>query len=90
MSTKTTFKRVALVAVASLGFGVLSSVAPATAGTNTDITALTASASDPARIKTVGGATVITLSHIDTASALSNNRITAQITSAPATSASEI
>jgi len=31
MSTKTTFKRVALVAVASMGFGVLSSVAPATA-----------------------------------------------------------
>jgi len=33
MSTKTTFKRVALVAVAALGLGVLSSVAPATAGT---------------------------------------------------------
>jgi hypothetical protein len=31
MSTKTTFKRVALVTVAALGFGVLSSVAPATA-----------------------------------------------------------
>ena len=31
MSTKTTFKRVALVAVASLGIGVLSSVAPASA-----------------------------------------------------------
>jgi len=31
MSTKTTFKRVALVAVASLGFGVLTSVAPAAA-----------------------------------------------------------
>jgi hypothetical protein len=31
MSTKTTFKRVALVAVAALGFGVLTSVAPATA-----------------------------------------------------------
>jgi len=31
MSTKTTFKRIALVAVAALGFGVLSSVAPATA-----------------------------------------------------------
>ena len=31
MSTKTTFKRVALVAVASLSFGVLSSVAPANA-----------------------------------------------------------
>jgi hypothetical protein len=33
MSTKTTFKRIALVAVASLGFGVLSSVAPASAST---------------------------------------------------------
>jgi hypothetical protein len=31
MSTKTTFKRIALVAVAALGFGVLSSVAPASA-----------------------------------------------------------
>jgi hypothetical protein len=31
MSTKTTFKRIALVTVAALGFGVLSSVAPATA-----------------------------------------------------------
>jgi trimeric autotransporter adhesin len=31
MSTKTTFKRVALVAVASLGFGVLTSVAPVSA-----------------------------------------------------------
>ena len=35
MSTKTTFKRVALVAVASLGFGVLSSVTPASAATLT-------------------------------------------------------
>jgi hypothetical protein len=32
MSTKTTFKRIALVAVAALGLGVLTSVAPATAG----------------------------------------------------------
>jgi len=31
MSTKTTFKRIALVAVAALGFGLLSSVAPASA-----------------------------------------------------------
>jgi len=35
MSTKTTFKRVALVAVASLGFGILSSVAPASAAITT-------------------------------------------------------
>ena len=31
MSTKTTFKRVALVAVAALGFGVVTSVAPGSA-----------------------------------------------------------
>jgi len=42
MSTKTTFKRVALVAVAALGFGVLTSVAPATAaGTTNSPTSLT-------------------------------------------------
>ena len=35
MSTKTTFKRVALVAVASMGFGVLTAVAPATAAPQT-------------------------------------------------------
>jgi protocatechuate 3,4-dioxygenase beta subunit len=35
MSTKTTFKRVALVAVAALGFGVLTSVAPASADQTT-------------------------------------------------------
>jgi trimeric autotransporter adhesin len=42
MSTKTTFKRVALVAVAALGFGVLTSVAPATAAesANAEITAV--------------------------------------------------
>jgi trimeric autotransporter adhesin len=39
MSTKTTFKRIALVAVASLGFGVLTSVAPASAAV-TDVTAV--------------------------------------------------
>jgi len=39
MSTKTTFKRVALVAVASLGFGVLTSVAPANAAALTSTTA---------------------------------------------------
>jgi hypothetical protein len=36
MSTKTTFKRIALVAVASLGFGVLTSVAPVTAAVQSD------------------------------------------------------
>ena len=42
MSTKTTFKRVALVAVASLGFGVLSSIPSNAADVNAAaITALT-------------------------------------------------
>ncbi len=48
MSTKTTFKRIALVAVASLGFGVLTSVAPASAAgeelaAGASVTAITAS-----------------------------------------------
>ena len=42
MSTKTTFKRVALVTVAALGFGVLTSVAPASAATaNSGVEAIT-------------------------------------------------
>ena len=40
MSTKTTFKRIALVAVAALGFGLLS-VVPSTATTQGDTLALT-------------------------------------------------
>jgi hypothetical protein len=42
MSTKTTFKRIALVAVAALGLGVLTSVAPATAAANTNFNCTTA------------------------------------------------
>ena len=41
MSTKTTFKRIALVTVAALGFGVLSSVAPASAAVAMDTLAVT-------------------------------------------------
>jgi trimeric autotransporter adhesin len=52
MSTKTTFKRVALVAVASLGFGVLTSVAPASASdvTNANVGAITASTPGTGRV----------------------------------------
>jgi UDP-3-O-acyl-N-acetylglucosamine deacetylase len=61
MSTKTTFKRVALVAVAALGLGVLTSVAPANAATIAP-TAVTAGTPAPAR---VGGtaSTSVTLTH---------------------------
>jgi hypothetical protein len=44
MSTKTNFKRVALVAVAALGLGVLTSVAPANAGTASTAAHLTSTA----------------------------------------------
>jgi len=52
MSTKTTFKRVALVAVASLGFGVLSSVAPASAAESdaAEITAVAITAPGTGRV----------------------------------------
>ena len=46
MSTKTLRKRIALVAVASLGFGVLTSVAPALAANNADAAAVTALTED--------------------------------------------
>jgi hypothetical protein len=49
MSTKTTFKRIALVTVAALGFGVLTSVAPASAATPVG-TAITATLVEPARV----------------------------------------
>jgi hypothetical protein len=53
MSTKTNFKRVALVAVAALGLGVLTSVAPASAGTASTAAAFTATAA-AAGVNTTG------------------------------------
>jgi hypothetical protein len=80
MSTKTTFKRVALVAVASLGFGVLTSVAPASAVAIAP-TGITAGTAGPTR---VGVATTVnfTIAHAvgDTYTA------TATLTSKPALS----
>jgi hypothetical protein len=87
MSTKTTFKRVALVAVAALGFGVLTSVAPASAvGDNDNITAIAAGTPSPARVGVSSGSTTITLTHPETATPAYYETVTAQITSAPATS----
>jgi len=87
MSTKTTFKRIALVAVAALGFGVLTSVSPASAvGANDNITAITAGTPAPARVGVSTGATTITITHPDTATPGYSETVTAQITSAPATS----
>ena len=49
MSTKTTFKRIALVAVASLSFGVLTSVAPASATAEVTASSLVAGTAAPSR-----------------------------------------
>jgi len=85
MSTKTTFKRVALVAVAALGFGVLTSVAPASAATNA-ATGFTIGTSSPARVGVVS-TTPITVTHAATAASQSDTiTVSAKITSAPDTS----
>ena len=86
MSTKTTFKRVALVAVAALGFGVLTSVAPASAST-TDVTSITAGVSAPARVGVLSGTTTLTVAHRAQSDSYT---VTAQITSAPTGSAKAI
>ncbi|CAN2227596.1 hypothetical protein MCERE85_01377 [Candidatus Nanopelagicaceae bacterium] len=82
MSTKTTFKRVALVAVAALGFGMLS-VVPSSAATLAG-TSITAGTSSPSRVGSTSY-TKITVAH---AAAAANDTFTAavKITSAPATS----
>jgi hypothetical protein len=87
MSTKTTFKRVALVAVAALGFGVLTSVAPASAADNVNITAITAGTSSPARTQVSSGGTTISVVH---PAGSTSETVTAQITSAPATSVNAV
>jgi hypothetical protein len=61
MSTKTTFKRIALVAVASLGFGVLTSVAPAAAANESaNVDSISVSAGVPRLGETVSITSVLT------------------------------
>ena len=84
MSTKTTFKRIALVAVASMGFGVLTSVAPATALPAKSIALNTSSMT----IVQNGAETPIAVVRIDVSSTdgngLGNNEtITAEVTGVP-------
>ena len=45
MSTKTTFKRIALVTVAALGFGTMAAISPASAATTSAVTASVTTAS---------------------------------------------
>jgi hypothetical protein len=81
MSTKTTFKRVALVAVAALGLGMLS-VAPSNAVAQV-ATGFTIGTSSPSRVG-VYGTTPITVTHPASAAGTSDTiQIGARVLSAP-------
>jgi len=84
MSTKTTFKRVALVTVAALGFGTMSAVAPASAAAPTGITFGTV----PAAVAGVKSLIPVTFT-LPAGTAVGTDSITivARVTSAPAASA---
>jgi hypothetical protein len=86
MSTKTTFKRVALVTVAALGFGVLTSVAPASATVPSSTTTMTAGTSGAARL---GVAATNTVTLTNSTAFISGDvlAVYAKVTSAPAGSA---
>jgi hypothetical protein len=87
MSTKTTFKRVALVAVASLGFGVLTSVAPASAaGLGVTPASISAGTPSAARIGIVSK-TSITIPMATATEATDTTTVRATVTSAPTGSA---
>ena len=91
MSTKTTFKRVALVAVAALGLGVLSSVAPASANT-TLTTEYVTSISAVADVAPVAGANAAQTNYTlyfksSTTSTSQSYQPKVILTSAPSTSA---
>jgi hypothetical protein len=84
MSTKTTFKRVALVAVAALGLGVLTAVAPATA---VPVTPSSIAFGSVSNLRAgVAGSVTVTLS-LPAGTAIGDSvTVLARVTSAPATS----
>ena len=84
MSTKTTFKRVALVAVAALGFGLLS-VAPSNAAVAADTLTVTDGTATIGESVTATSATA-TLSFIASAPSTDSHSVTASLVSGPATS----
>jgi len=81
MSTKTTFKRIALVAVAALGMGVLSSVAPASAATKTP-TSITVGTIPSASVGTVH-TTPVTIAFPGAAAGSDTFTISVRVTAAP-------
>jgi len=82
MSTKTTFKRIALVTVAAMGFGLLS-VAPSSAVTQTDTLAVSSAASTCV----IGTACTITLTQTMLATGGDTMSVTARMTTSPTGSA---
>jgi len=84
MSTKTTFKRVALVTVAALGFGVLTSVAPATAADGRVASAITIGAATSFKTGVVN-IIPITVTYPSTNVSGDTTTVTVQITAAPTT-----
>jgi hypothetical protein len=82
MSTKTTFKRVALVTVAALGFGVMS-VAPSNAAINADTLTLSAATASQTTAETATSTSAVaTVSFLG--SELDSMSVTASLVSAPA------
>jgi len=87
MSTKTTLKRIALVAVSALGFGVLSSVAPASATSgNVTPTAIVVGTIPTAQVG-VANVTPITVTAPYTVGGSDSFTVNVRVTSAPAGSA---
>jgi hypothetical protein len=83
MSTKTTFKRIALVTVAALGFGVMS-VAPSSATINADSLTLSAATAAQTTAETATATSaVVTLSFLGTA-LVDSASVTASLVSGPA------
>ena len=87
MSTKTTFKRVALVAVASLGFGLLSVVvAPASSATPREATAITVGTVPTCRVGAMCSIPVTFNLPAATVVGTDSFTVVAKVTSAPAAS----
>jgi hypothetical protein len=86
MSTKTTFKRIALVAVAALGFGVLTSVSPANAADVTP-TALTVGTLPTAQVGVEHRAPITVTVPLEATGGSDSFTVNVRVTSAPAGSA---
>jgi len=86
MSTKTTFKRVALVAVAALGLGVLTSVAPASAA-SAKASAITVGTINPVRVGSMLPVAITLTLPTDFSGTEETMTVGAKVISAPAGSA---